>query len=346
MFSSRLFRDPFFSPMSSSLLLRSPFDLLVDDDVQMMDAMINRQPMISNRRSSARTNVFDRDPFFTRPARSVRVDSSSQEEQKNDEPAAAQTAAAPSAAGQQQQTQTSTQTAESTQPKTAPTTGQQQGLLSHPRSYSGWLGGGLDPMHAMVNRVNRLLNAAQQEDWPMDSNTSDMTTYSCSSSSFTETGADGKPIVSSHHRTERRRMGDVTEEHESFKDHLGNERVTTKRGIAKQVREVITERNGSGAERKTENLHGIRPEEVDKFDAAWRDAAQKHDPKHSFLIKDSQQQPQQQQTLTQQQEQQPASLLPAKEDLSVKAPASQQESATEEDRASSGTHEKEQSIRA
>ena len=139
-------------------------------------------------------------------------------------------------------------------------------------------------MDSMVRDMHRMSERMIREAENLQSHFPEGVQSSSSSYSTTVThNGDGK----SHSHTVRsecRRVGDLMEESTSFVDSNGNQRTTTKRAIgADQVQEVTIDRNSLGEERKLENLHGIRQDEVESFQAKWRESAQRLDPNQKLL---------------------------------------------------------------
>ncbi|MDR3548969.1 MAG: hypothetical protein P4M11_12020 [Candidatus Pacebacteria bacterium] len=127
------------------------------------------------------------------------------------------------------------------------------------------------------------------EDVPLSTGASAASSSSssiCSSSSFSQTGGRGSDGQSFSHsessRSERRRVGEVVEEETRWQDSNGNERIASKRGLARSALSVVSS-SPIGEQRKIENLRGIRPEEVASFDSAWMAASQKFDPQHRLF---------------------------------------------------------------
>jgi len=145
---------------------------------------------------------------------------------------------------------------------------------------SMWSPWGIDRDFARMNRLMQQRLASTGDELERDPNAS---SYSVSSSSYTHTGADGKPVTSHSTRRERRRLGDVIEENEHYVDGLGNERMKTRRGVANKVREVIRDRNADGEERKFENLQGIGHDEIEQFDQQWNEAMKKYESQRQLL---------------------------------------------------------------
>jgi hypothetical protein len=247
-------------------------------------------------------SLFDSDPFFTHPSGSTRSEEKDYSQNKDD---------TVQSRGTEPQTSTPTppSTADTSNTRRRSGTGlgresQQQQMRPYRDPYEqqlmmpGWddwsgfgrwggIGGGFGMMDSMMNRMERLLHRVDQvedPDWsslPVGDGVN--SSYSCSSSSYSQSGADGKPAISHSTSREVRRVGDVLEEVTHYEDSNGNERTMNKRGIAKQMREVITDRNGRGEERKVENLRGIQPSEVQQFDQKWQEATNKFDPQHKLL---------------------------------------------------------------
>lgn len=164
---------------------------------------------------------------------------------------------------------------------------------------------GFGMMDAMLSRMERLMHerdpfaavTAADDLWsraaadsnllmsdPHHSRTDSSSSYTTSTSTFSQTGPDG--ATESHSsRTERRRVGDLEEELEHWRDCHGNERTTERRGLHSRAREIVRERNARGEERAVENLRGLRAEEVPDFERDWNTAASaRFDPTHSAAL--------------------------------------------------------------
>ena len=147
--------------------------------------------------------------------------------------------------------------------------------------------GVMDSMMRRMERMMQRFDTINDEDanvWPSPIDGAESSSYSCSSSSYSELGMSGRPSYSHSSSRSIRRVGGITEEKSHYHDSNGNERTTNKRGLANQMREVVTDRNGRGEERKVENLRGIQPNELQQFEAEWtQQAKDKFNAKHKVI---------------------------------------------------------------
>jgi len=143
----------------------------------------------------------------------------------------------------------------------------------------GWFGSDFGRMLRSMDRVMDRMLDGMDVDWVEQP---DGSSYTSRSSKVITTDKDGKTFERESH-SESRRVGEVLEERSNYRDSLGNERSTERRGLKKQLREIVSDRNAKGEQRQVQNLRHIKPDKVEEFNKQWEQAVLKVDPEKKFL---------------------------------------------------------------